>query len=192
MGGSISSLSPTPKPKEPVTVMVVSWCDDGKTQLLEYLQQGREIPTIGTASLKKYILNYIRGQRTIRFLDIPSQGGWRRHYWHQAAVICPAIIFVINSIARANYDYLEEARADLQRLVDEYERERPAIVLIYATRQDQDGCMTGAEVGARMVDARFFGVRGMQWHVQEASGVTGAGLDEGMNWLCRRLTERGL
>jgi GTPase SAR1 family protein len=110
----------------------------------------------------------IGGQDRIRKL-------WR-HYFAGTNLL----IWVVDS---NDTQRIIESRGELHALLKEDEL-RDAALLVYANKMDLPCAMSVSEV-ARMLDLQAF--PGRQWHVQAASGTSGAGLWEGLEWASKAL-----
>jgi hypothetical protein len=108
-----------------------------------------------------------------------------------------AIIFVVDSMDPTRY---ELSKAELTRLLSASEL-RGVPVLVYANKQVaalvrffeiltsyfQDVAGTACGPDAVMKNLGLDNIRDRAWYCQGCSGVTGAGLYEGMDWLTTQL-----
>lgn len=152
----------------------------GKTTLLRNLRLGEFVSTYPTIGFQVDTMSYqdlifymwgIGGNDKIRPL-------WR-HYWRR----CQALIFVLDSTDREsldNPDVIFNVRDQLERLYPE-EEIKAWPILIYASKQDLPNAMTVQEIDERLHINRVAHSRLI--HVQGCSGVSGEGLQEGLDWL---------
>ena len=98
-----------------------------------------------------------------------------RALWRQQYKDADAVIFVVDSTDRRR---LEESHMEFEDLLKEDELV-DVPVLIYANKQDLHRAMSSVEI------ADFFGLKTLprQWHIQESSTKTGAGVSVGLEWL---------
>lgn len=134
------------------------------------------IPTVGfnveTVTYRNVKFNVwdVGGQDKIRPL-------WRHYYTGTQG-----LVFVIDSADRQRID---EARQELHRIISDREM-RDALLLVFANKQDVEGCMTPAEVQEKLQLTRIAGgVR--QWSVKPSCATTGDGLTEGLAWLSKAI-----
>ena len=154
-------------------VMMIGLDRVGKTTILFKFRFGdieHAIPSIGlgveTLEHKGICLNVwdLGGQEKI----LPV---WR-HFYEKAQ----GIIFVIDSTDR---DRLEIAKVELQKILHE-NLLCDAAILIYANKQDLSNVMTASELTESL---GLCSETSHEWKIQPCCALTGAGLDEGFNWL---------
>jgi ADP-ribosylation factor-like protein 3 len=166
--------SAKPAPKE-ARILILGLDNSGKTSILKKLSdedishimptQGFNIKSIQQAGFKLNVWD-IGGQRAIR--------PYWRHYFDNADVL----IFVIDS---ADKRRMEEAGAELDQLLEE-EKLAGVPLLVFANKQDLMGAAPPQEIAELL---RLHGLRDRIWQIQACSAKTGAGLQEGMDWLVR-------
>lgn len=104
-----------------------------------------------------------------------------RHYYDET----DGVIFVVDSNDHAR---MADARKEFEGLMGEPAL-RDAACLIFCNKQDLPNAMSVAEVtdalGLRNISQR-------DWHVQGSVATDGQGLTEGLDWLSKTMTERGL
>jgi ADP-ribosylation factor-like protein 3 len=166
--------SAKPAPKE-ARILILGLDNAGKTSILKKLSdedishimptQGFNMKSITQAGFKLNVWD-IGGQRAIR--------PYWRHYFDNADVL----IYVVDS---ADKKRLEESAAELEQLIVE-EKLAGVPLLVFANKQDLHSAAPPAGVAELM---RLHSVRDRVWHIQHCSAKTGAGLQEGMEWLMR-------
>lgn len=101
-----------------------------------------------------------------------------RHYLHNT----DAIVFFVDSSDR---ERMSEARDDLERFLKE-DLLRDAPLLVMANKQDLRNVMTVDDI---TLSLSLSGLS-RQWHVQATCATSGAGLLEGLDWLCGAIQRR--
>ena len=151
----------------------------GKTTILYKLKVGQVVqttPTIGfnveTVSRKNVTFSVwdVGGQDQIR-------GLWRHYFLNTQAVI-----FVVDS---NDQNRLKEARDELWKVLESPEL-TSAVVLVFANKQDLPNAMPSEVV---MKGLELEKIQSHVWHVQAACATSGAGLDEGFDWLAGKIGE---
>eukprot|EP01128_Nolandella_sp_AFSM9_P002071 TRINITY_DN12462_c0_g1_i1.p1 TRINITY_DN12462_c0_g1~~TRINITY_DN12462_c0_g1_i1.p1 ORF type:complete len:183 (-),score=33.43 TRINITY_DN12462_c0_g1_i1:58-606(-) len=182
MGLTISSLFNTYFGNKEVRILMVGLDAAGKTTVLYRLKLGEVVTTIPTLGFNVETVTYknisftvwdVGGQERIRRL-------WR-HYYDET----DGVIFVVDSNDHAR---MADARREFEGLMNEPSL-RASACLIFCNKQDLPNAMSVAEVtdalGLRNISQR-------DWHVQGAVATDGQGLTEGLDWLSKTMTERGL
>lgn len=145
----------------------------GKTTILYLLKLGEIVSTIPTIGFNVETLKH--HESTIAVWDL----GYRerlvplwRHYYNNTT----GVIFVVDSL---DYDRFPDAK-NLLQLVMRDDQLRNVPVLVFANKHDLVGARTGQEI-AEALDLKQ--LTGRVWRVVESCGITGEGLNEGMDWL---------
>lgn len=117
-------------------------------------------------------------------LNVWDIGGQKsiRPYWRNYYDQTDALIYVIDS---ADTRRLEETTTELQQLLDE-EKLSNVPLLVFANKQDLDSAMSSAEVATEL---SLTNDSGRVFQVQGCSAKTGAGLQEGMEWLVEQVNQ---
>ncbi|XP_071116961.1 E3 ubiquitin-protein ligase TRIM23-like [Haliotis cracherodii] len=169
-------------PKIEMRVVTLGLDAAGKTSLLFKLKQNefiQTIPTIGfnveTVEYKnfKFTIWDVGGQHKIRPL-------WKHYYFNTQAVI-----YVVDS---SNKERLSEAHSELAKLVQEKEL-KEASLLIFASKQDIEGCVTIEEITEQF--GLFKLCCNRSWHIQACDAKSGYGLCDGLEWLSRQMVAAG-
>ncbi|XP_072948394.1 uncharacterized protein [Epargyreus clarus] len=103
---------------------------------------------------------------------------WERHYR-----TADAIIFVVDS---ADHLRLVVAREELELLVAHPALARRVPLLLLANKCDAPHALSAAHVAAALGLER---ITDKPWHICSSSGLSGAGLADGVAWLARQLRE---
>jgi len=154
--------------------------DSGKTSILYFLEYKgtlQTIPTIGSIvhtierRNKSFTVWEIGGQDKIRKL-------WRLYYPNT-----DGILFVVDT---SDKNSIEDAAEELRMMAAEKELQN-AVFLIYANKQDLKESLPQKEVIELMELEK---IKGITWHVQCCSAVTGEGIEEGFDWLVSTIIEK--
>ena len=176
MGISLSQLFSSFFDKKEARILMLGLDAAGKTTILFKLKLGevvQSIPTIGfnveTVEYKKIKFNVwdVGGQDKIRPM-------WK-HYYQNA----DGLIFVVDSSDR---NRIGKAREELQKMLAEDDLKN-TILLVFANKQDL-GVMDVQEVIDQL---QLTNIKGRPWHCQGTSAITGDGLNEGLDWLSKKL-----
>ncbi len=165
-----------------VRVLVLGLDNAGKTSIVYRLQLGSVVRTTPTVGFNLETLVY--KNITFQVWDLGGQTGLRP-YWRCYYAKTDAVIYVVDSTDR---ERMGVAKHELFGLLDEDEL-RTAMLLVYANKQDVAGAADVQEV------AKTLGVSGItnrSWTIVPSSAVTGAGLADGMEWLCGSLRQQGI
>jgi signal recognition particle receptor subunit beta len=103
-----------------------------------------------------------------------------RKLWRHYFAGTNLLIWVVDS---NDTQRMAESREELHALLKEDEL-RDAALLVYANKMDLPYAQSVSEV-ERMLDVQAF--PGRKWHVQAASGTSGTGLWEGLEWASKAL-----
>jgi ADP-ribosylation factor-like protein 3 len=170
--------SAKPAPKE-ARILILGLDNAGKTSILKKLSeeeishvmptQGFNIKSLQQQGFKLNVWD-IGGQRAIR--------PYWRHYFDNADVL----IFVVDT---ADKRRLEEAGGELDQLLEE-EKLAGVPLLVFANKQDLVGAATAQEIAEMM---RLHSLRDRVWQIQACSAKSGAGLQDGMDWLMRTIVK---
>ncbi len=120
----------------------------------------------------------IRHKRcTFRAWDVSSQAVSRR-MWSSAFPDTEALVFVVDSSDR---ERLEEAAEELRTALAHEDMRGCRSVLVYANKQDCDGCLSVAEVTSGLGLPRV--AAGRKWTVQSCIATRSSGVMDGLDWL---------
>jgi ADP-ribosylation factor-like protein 1 len=145
----------------------------GKTTILYKLQVGEVVTTIPTIGFNVETIKY----NNIKF-QVWDLGGQTsiRPYWRCYYSNTDAIIYVVDSSDR---DRIAIAKQELCAMLEEDEL-RDTVVMVFANKQDLEGCLSVAEVSEHL---GLTNIKNRQWSIQKTSAVSGEGLYEGLEWL---------
>lgn len=169
--------------KKAARVLVVGLDNSGKTTIINHLKPKKaasastEItPTVGfqVEEFKKNNINFT-------VYDMSGQSRYRslwEHYYNDVQ----AIIFVLDSTDRLR---ICVAKEELQQLLSHEEiKKTRAPVLLFANKMDVAGSLTPEECIDEM---ELHALRDKPWHITSSNAVSGAGVDEGVEWLCNQI-----
>ena len=180
MGFFFSKLWNNLLSKKEIRILMLGLDAAGKTTILHQLGKIGEIKTLPTIGFNVESLDY----KNFNFIvfDIGGADKMRllfRHYYQNTK----GIIFVVDSHDR---DRIEEAAEELKKMLAEEEL-KDCCVLIMANKQDLNGALSTDEV------TKALGMESLKertWFVQGTSGITGQGLEEGLNWMASVLLNK--
>jgi len=163
------------KTSKELRILLLGLDNAGKTSCLKKLSEeeiSHIMPTQGfnikSLSQEGFKLNVwdIGGQKAIR----PY---WRNYYENT-----DALVYVIDS---ADTRRIEETGQELAALIEE-EKLASVPVLIFANKQDLLSAKSPKELGEAL---QLNNIRDRQWQIQACSAKTGAGLQEGIEWVLK-------
>ncbi|OWP03394.1 hypothetical protein B2J93_7412 [Marssonina coronariae] len=111
-------------------------------------------------------------------LNIWDVGGQKtlRSYWRNYFEKTDALIWVVDATDRLR---MEDCREELHGLLQE-ERLSGATLLVFANKTDVNGCMDEAEIEEAL---QLKAIVNHRWHTLRCSAITGANLQEGLEWV---------
>jgi len=119
-------------------------------------------------------------------LNVWDIGGQKaiRPYWANYYSNTDALVYVIDSADRKR---VEETGVELNLLLEE-EKLAGAPVLILANKQDLITAIPAKELSEMLM---LHNIRDRKWQMQACSAKTGAGLQEGIQWVIKNAGEKG-
>ena len=180
MGFFFSKLWNNLLSKKEIRILMLGLDAAGKTTILHQLGKKGEIKTLPTIGFYVESLDY----KNFNFIvfDIGGADKMRllfRHYYQNTK----GLIFVVDSHDR---DRIEEAAEELKKMLAEEEL-KDCCVLFMANKQDLNDALSTDEV------TKALGMESLKertWFVQGTSGITGQGLEEGLNWMASVLLNK--
>ena len=180
MGFFFSKLWNNLLSKKEIRILMVGLDAAGKTTILHQLGKKGEVKTLPTIGFNVESLDY----KNLNFIVFDLGGADKmrllfRHYYQNTK----GLIFVVDSHDR---DRIEEAAEELKKMLAEEEL-KDCCVLIMANKQDLNGALSTDEV------TKALGMESLKertWFVQGTSGITGQGLEEGLNWMASVLLNK--
>uniref|UniRef100_A0AAA9TP15 ADP-ribosylation factor-like protein 3 n=1 Tax=Bos taurus TaxID=9913 RepID=A0AAA9TP15_BOVIN len=118
-------------------------------------------------------------------LNVWDIGGQRkiRPYWRNYFENTDILIYVIDSADRKRF---EETGQELAELLEE-EKLSCVPVLIFANKQD---LLTAAPASEIAEGLNLHTIRDRFWQIQSCSALTGEGVQDGMNWVCKNVSAK--
>lgn len=163
-----------------VRILLLGLDNAGKTSILRKIANediscvtptpGFSIKTICRGKLRVNVWD-LGGQKAIR-------GFWRNYYDST-----DAIIYVIDSSDRRR---IEETGVELQQLLEEVKLAGVPI-LIYANKVDLMFALHTTEITRGL---NLHAIRDRQWHIEGCSAKTGAGIQEGLQFVISEMIEK--
>ncbi|KAI6659937.1 ADP-ribosylation factor-like protein 3 isoform X1 [Oopsacas minuta] len=164
-------------PTHEMRILLLGLDNAGKTTLLKQLASedvSFVTPTIGfnvkSVQSKGFKLNVwdIGGQREIR------------PYWRNYFENTDVLIYVIDSTDEKRF---LETSQELYNLLEE-DKLANVPLFIFANKQDLVAATNVGDIAERL---KLCNIRERQWQIQPCSALTGAGIQEGMEWLCKNM-----
>ena len=180
MGFFFSKLWNNLLSKKEIRILMLGLDAAGKTTILHQLGKKGEVKTLPTIGFYVESLDY----KNFNFIvfDIGGADKMRllfRHYYQNTK----GLIFVVDSNDR---DRIEDAAEELKKMLAEEEL-KDCCVLFMANKQDLNDALSTDEV------TKALGMESLKertWFVQGTSGITGQGLEEGLNWMASVLLNK--
>ena len=173
--GLLSMLRALKKSNKELRILLLGLDNAGKTSCLKKLSdeeishimptQGFNIKSLQQEGFKLNVWD-IGGQKAIR------------PYWKNYYDNTDALVYVIDSADRRR---IEETGLELNSLIEE-EKLHSVPILIFANKQDLINALTPNEISEAL---NLTNIRDRQWHIQACSAKTGAGLQEGIEWVLK-------
>ena len=159
-------------------VMVSGSCFGvGKTTLLYKHLTGNTVGTFPTTGFNHEVFTYKGTQFDI--YDVGADDVTLHRFWDSYFADANCIIYVVDA---SNQDYIFEEREELHKWILSNARLRTLPLLILSNKHDLPNCRTEQQILTNLgLDANSKSA--LRWHFQETSGVTGAGIAEGLDWL---------
>jgi len=160
-----------------VKVIIVGLNNAGKTTTLYQLHLGEVVstqPTIGSN-----VEEVRRGKVRFQCWDLGGQESLRKT-WATYFTNTHAVLLVVDSTER---DRINVVKKELKLLLEHEDLQR-ALILVLANKQDVRNAMTAAELTAAL---ELHNIKGRPWHIEGACALTGAGLNEGLDWVAQQL-----
>lgn len=119
--------------------------------------------------------------------DLAGQKGIRP-FWRSYYPDTKAVIFVIDATDRERLATAKEELLHILEVTGSYQEEelKGVPVLVLANKQDLPGPLTQGEI---IQETGLAATKTRQWAVYPCSAKTGAGIEDGMNWLVEILNQ---
>lgn len=164
--------------EQEIKLLIVGLPHAGKTTVLYRMHLGTVVstqPTIGAN-----VEEVRRGN--VRFVcwDLAGQESLRKT-WATYFSNTQVVMLVVDSTER---DRISVVKKELQLLMA-HEDLQKSILLVLANKQDIKDAMPAYELSAAL---ELHELKGRAWHIEGCCALTGAGLDEGMEWVAQQVT----
>ncbi|KAE9553832.1 hypothetical protein FO519_002962 [Halicephalobus sp. NKZ332] len=149
----------------------------GATTILYRLKLGEVVQTTITIGFNLETVEY--KNISFSFWDI---GAWNKSHllWKYYLCNTHGLVYVVDS---NNPETIDEAREQLLKLLSAEELQ-DSILLVFANKQDLPDAMSTSELTEKL---GLQDIKDRLWHVQPASGISGEGLHEGLDWIIKHL-----
>jgi len=157
-------------------VLLLGLDNAGKTTLLKYIAneeptvtptQGFNIKSVQSGGLKMNVWD-IGGQQKIR------------PYWRNYFQDTDVLIYVVDSNDTRR---LEESATEFSDVLFE-DKLKNVPVLVFANKQDLTGSAKSSQVATTL---ELVTIKDREWTIQPCSALTGEGVQEGMEWVMKRV-----
>ena len=175
--GLLSIIKRLKKSEKEARILVLGLDNAGKTTILKKLSgedtshimptQGFNIKTLVHDGFRLNVWD-IGGQKTIRT------------YWNNYYESTDALLFVIDSSDRRR---IQECGQELSDLIED-EKLAGIPLIIFANKQDLLQALPAGEIAEKL---GLRNIKDRTWTIQACSAKTGAGLEEGMEWIVKLL-----
>nr|QXF29019.1 Arf1d [Vischeria sp. CAUP Q 202] len=182
MGGMLGRLMDLLSKPVEKRVVLLGLDNAGKTTAVYRLLLGKKVDTVPTVGFNS---EEIRMNRfSLIMWDIGGQSKIRK-LWKHYLESADALIFVVDAQDRVR---LKEARSAFKRML-KHKTLKDTVLLIYANKTDYEDSMTVPEIVEGLEVHEVIGDR--KWYIQKTCAISGQGLKEGLEWLCRALSFKG-
>lgn len=180
--GGLSSVACKLCKKRNVKILFLGLETTGKTTILCQLKFGKFVENVHTIGFNMETIECESFNFTAWDVGISDKLRPLLYHYYPST---EAIVFVIDSRNRERYT---EAVTMLQETIsdDEHDELKMVPILIFANKQDLPDVMTREEIHSDLMSNKCFADR--KWEVFAVSGVSGDGLNEGIDWLSAVLT----
>ena len=136
-------------------------------------------PTVGFQ-----VEEFTKNKISFTVFDMSGQGRYRSLWEHYYADI-HAIIYVLDSTDKYRMIVAKEELSQL--LSHEAIANTNCPIIFFANKMDIPGALTPEEC---MEELQLDKIRDKPWHIAASNAVTGAGVNEGIEWLCDHLQSK--
>nr|4V0K_A Chain A, Arf-like Small Gtpase [Chlamydomonas reinhardtii]4V0K_B Chain B, Arf-like Small Gtpase [Chlamydomonas reinhardtii]4V0L_A Chain A, ARF-LIKE SMALL GTPASE [Chlamydomonas reinhardtii]4V0L_B Chain B, ARF-LIKE SMALL GTPASE [Chlamydomonas reinhardtii]4V0M_A Chain A, ARF-LIKE SMALL GTPASE [Chlamydomonas reinhardtii]4V0M_C Chain C, ARF-LIKE SMALL GTPASE [Chlamydomonas reinhardtii]4V0M_G Chain G, ARF-LIKE SMALL GTPASE [Chlamydomonas reinhardtii]4V0N_A Chain A, ARF-LIKE SMALL GTPASE [Chlamy len=163
-----------------VNVLVVGLDNSGKTTIIERLKprprQAAEVaPTVGFT-----VDEVEKGPLTFTVFDMSGAGRYRT-LWEQYYREADAVVFVVDSADKLR---MVVARDEMEHML-KHSNMRKVPILYFANKKDLPVAMPPVEIAQAL---GLDDIKDRPWQIVPSNGLTGEGVDKGIDWLAERLS----
>jgi len=171
--------------KEEARILVIGLDNSGKTTLINHLKPKKATTLEVTPTVGFQVEEFSKNNINFTVYDMSGQGRYRSLWEHYYADV-QAIIYVLDSSDRLR---MCVAKEELEQLLGhENIKATRCPILFFANKMDMAGALSLEEC---MDELGLDKVREKPWHITSSNAVTGAGITEGIEWLCDNIGGRG-
>lgn len=178
--GLLSILKKLKKSEREARILVLGLDNAGKTTILKKLSEEDITQIMPTQGFN--IKSLVHDGFKLNVWDIGGQKAIRP-YWSNYYEATDALVYVVDSSDRRR---LEESVTELNELLHE-DKLSGVPLLVFANKQDLLQALGSQEISETM---QLHNVREREWTIQAASAKTGEGLQDGMEWLVKKVDTR--
>eukprot|EP01038_Epipyxis_sp_PR26KG_P004769 gene4769-6690_t len=170
--------------KREARILVIGLDNSGKTTLIYHLKPKKATTFEVTPTVGFQVEEFSKNNINFTVYDMSGQGRYRSLWEHYYADV-QAIIYVIDSTDRLR---MCVAKEELDVLLNHEEIRNVRIpILFFANKMDLAGSMTPEEC---LDELALDQLHDKEWHITPSNAITGAGINEGIEWLCDKLAGR--
>lgn len=179
--GLLKLLRALKKSEKEARILVLGLDNAGKTTILKKLADEDPSHVMPTQGFN--IKSVTQGGFKLNVWDV---GGQReiRPYWRNYFDNTDALIYVIDS---ADGERLEEANVELAKLLTEEEKLAGVPIMVFANKQDLLSAIPASDIA---VGLNLHVIKERPWQIQGCSAMSGEGLQEGLEWLIKTISDR--
>ena len=172
--------------KRQAKILVVGLDNSGKSTLIHHMKVGSSkksrdkdvfeaTPTVGF-----HVEEFSNRENNINFVvyDMSGQGKYRS-LWEHYYTDVQAIIYVFDSTDRLRLCVVKD---ELDTILDNKElKNKRTPLLFFANKMDVAGSLSQADCAQEL---QLNKIKEHPWHISASNALTGAGVAEGIEWLC--------
>ena len=169
-----------------VRILVVGLDNSGKTTLVNHIKPKKAQATFEVTPTVGYqVEEFTKHNLSFTVLDMSGASRYRS-LWESSYETASAIMFVMDSTDKIR---MCVARDELDELLMSPKLQAKAIpILFFANKMDVPGSLTPVDCMKVMALER---ITNKPWHITSSNALTGAGVDDGVEWLAGKLMESG-
>lgn len=176
--------------KKEAKILVVGLDNSGKSTLIHHMKVGNNkrardkdvfeaTPTVGF-----HVEEFASHENNIKFVvyDMSGQGKYRS-LWEHYYTDVQAIIYVFDSTDRLRLCVVKD---ELETLLEHREiKSKKTPILLFANKMDVAGSISMTECAQEL---QLHTIKDHPWHISTSNAISGAGVAEGVEWLCESIS----
>ena len=173
--------------KKEARILVIGLDNSGKTTIINYLKAKKGSPTSYevTPTVGFQVEEFASNNIKFTVYDMSGQGRYRS-LWEQYYSDAQAIIYVLDSTDKLRMCVAKEELWSL--LGNEAIKSKTIPVLFFANKIDIPGSLTPDQC---MDELDLYKIREKPWHIISSNALNGAGIQDGIRWLCEQVGKSG-